>query len=215
MPNETVNKEAADGVGNLAFYRMCADFPDHRDENVVWQKVLFIARVYSVSRGLGGKWDALSKALVKHADKLDRKLAKARRLPFGVNMESVLKCHNFLDKLVCETIRGEARNVHGRASFTSKYLHFHAPDSFPILDQHALRGLQSLTAECPGYRADGPPYERFCKRFEYYLHSMGTQKESLRQIDTRLVDIGKQLSEAAQSTGQNGRSSLSGQQRAR
>jgi hypothetical protein len=39
MPNETDTADAASGIGNLAFYRMCEEFPLHNDQDEVSDKL--------------------------------------------------------------------------------------------------------------------------------------------------------------------------------
>lgn len=197
MPRETTSTVAADGIGNLAFYRMCAEFPANDNVEQVFDKLLFIARVYSVARGLRGNWAELSKAIVKKTDDVDRRIEAAKRKAFPANMAAALEAHEFLDRIVCKTLRkceGVAEQVHGRPSLVSKYLHFHAPDAFPILDADATRGLIKLT---PGFRTsldDPRPYDRFCERFAHFVRENGLRKMSLRHIDNELLRIGRGLS---------------------
>ena len=194
MPHEAIYEQAAGGIGNLAFYRMCGEFPSHDDVARVRSKLIFISRVYSVSRGLGGKWDQLAEAIVLDCDKLDQAIAKAAGGPFMCNVKAVVKAHRRLDKITCSTLTKNGVSASGRASFASKYLHFHAPDAFPILDRFAVAGLKFRT---PGFRTaklDAQPYERFCERFAFYVSSSGRARDSLRHIDIELVELGRKLS---------------------
>ncbi|MEJ6011517.1 hypothetical protein [Novosphingobium aquae] len=193
MPNEAIDEQAAGGIGNLAFYRMCSEFPFHGDVGQVRNKLMFISRVYSVARGLGGKWDQLAQAIVAKRDKLDEAIANAAREPFMCNAKAVVKAHRCLDKITCSTLTESGLPASGRASFASKYLHFHAPDAFPILDRFAVAGLRDRT---PGFRAvkrEAQPYEEFCERFEFYISSSGRAGDSLRHIDIELVELGRNL----------------------
>lgn len=191
MPNEIRNMEAAQGIGNLAFYRMCAEYPNHDNREIIWDKILFISRVYSVSRGLGGEWAALAKAIQRKGAKLDAKITDARRLPFLRSIEKVIETHAYLDRIVCETLDSAGNVANGRASFVSKYLHFHAPDAFPILDTLAWAGLKQLT---PGFRTaieQPTPYARFCERFAHLMRAERLEKTSLRHIDQRLLALAR------------------------
>lgn len=192
MPNEIKSIEAARGVGNLAFYRMCAEYPNHDDREIIWDKILFISRVYSVSRGLGGEWEALAKAIQRKGTKLDAKIADARRLPFLRSIETVIETHAYLDRIVCKTLDSAGNVANGRASFVSKYLHFHAPDAFPILDTLAWAALKQLT---PGFRTaiERPtPYARFCERFARLMRAERLEETSLRHIDHKLLALARQ-----------------------
>lgn len=190
MPNEASNWQAAGSVGNFAFYRMCADFPSHNDQDAVAQKMLFIARVYSVARGLGKDYEKLAKAVCVSFAELDLLIDRAKERDFPDGMKRVLKCHAFLDDAVCGALKGGNRTVHGRASFCSKYLHFHAPDAFPIYDSFANEGLRSKTPRLR-FSGDTPPYTRFCTRFALYLNEHGRGR-SLRTIDSELTERGRQ-----------------------
>jgi hypothetical protein len=195
MPNETQDISAAGGIGNLAFYRMCSEFSTHGNKDYVRSKLQFISRVYSVSRGLGGQWDELAEAIVKTRKELDALIHAARVAPFLTNMPAVLKAHEELDRLTCETLVAADVPAKDRSSFASKYLHFHAPDAFPILDSFASKGLTSLT---PGFRTslENPSrYARFCERLAHYMTAEGKSAKSLRSIDTKLVKKGRALSE--------------------
>lgn len=191
MPNEANLIAAAGGVGNLAFYRMCAEFSTHENVDYVRSKIMFISRVYSVSRGLGGQWDKLAKAIAKRHDKLDVLISAARSEPFPSSLKAACKAHAFLDRLTCTQLRNSGISASGRASFASKYLHFHAPDAFPILDTVASRGLRSLT---PGFRTSlqkPAPYPRFCERLAHYVTGSGKSNTSLRHIDQQLLAAGR------------------------
>lgn len=192
MPNEHIDAGSAWGIGNLAFYRMCFENPNHNDWEVVADKILFISRVYSVSRGLGGQWEPLTNAVVKNGDQLDRLINVARKSQFPRGLHAITSAHTFLDQLTCNTLKKAGLDAKGRASFASKYLHFHAPDTFPILDILALRSLKART---PGFRTqigNPTPYERYCERLAYYIKDeTRLQKVSLRHIDRELYLEGK------------------------
>jgi hypothetical protein len=191
MPNETNDIIAARGIGNLAFYRMCAEHGTHDDVEHVRDKLVFISRVYSVSRGLGGQWDALAETLVDNFAKLDKLIEAARCAPFPTSRKAPCEAHAFLDRLTCTQLKNSGIAASGRASFASKYLHFHAPDAFPILDTVASQGLRSLT---PGFRTsiqNPAPYPRFCERLAHYVAGSGKSGTSLRHIDQELLAAGR------------------------
>ncbi|MBC2666583.1 hypothetical protein H7F51_13750 [Novosphingobium flavum] len=191
MPNETIDSIAAGGIGNLAFYRMCAECGTHDNIQHVRDKLVFISRVYSVSRGLGGQWDALACAMVDRFAKLGELIETAQRTFFPTSLKAACEAHAFLDHLTCTQLINSGISASGRASFASKYLHFHAPDAFPILDTVASRGLRSLT---PGFRTGmqkPAPYPRFCERLAHYMAVNGKQGTSLRHIDQELLAAGR------------------------
>lgn len=198
MPKEAKTAVAAVGIGNLAFYRMCADFPDHDDWRLVYDKLLFIARVYSVARGLGGNWEVLAKAIAKKADRVDGCINAAKREAFPANIDEALKAHALLDKIICKVLRSAPRKpsvaprqVHGRPSLVSKYLHFHAPDAFPILDADATKALKKITSEFRDARGHVTTYDCFCRRFAFLMVEHRLGRMSLRHIDCELLRIGR------------------------
>lgn len=178
MPDECERVEAAGGIGNLALYRLCAEFPGHDNQDYVRSKLQIISRFYSVSRGLGGKWDKLSEAFVKCEETLCSNIEAASAGPFLENCAQVQTAHKFVDSLTCRTLKKAKVKAKGRASFASKYLHFYAPDSFPILDSLALAGLKDATPDFRRTGASERPYELFCERLAYFIRKEGREKES-------------------------------------
>ncbi|WP_199555360.1 hypothetical protein [Sandaracinobacteroides hominis] len=171
---------------------MCDEFPLHDDVRIVKDKLVFISRVYSVSRGLGGRWGELSTSLYNCRHQIDEEIAERRRHQFINDVASVVKVHGMLNQIVCKTLGVHGHVAHGRASFSSKYLHFHAPDAFPIFDTLSWAGLRALT---PGFRSEVPqpaPYHRFCERLSHYIGQGRAEQMSLREIDTILVQQGRE-----------------------
>lgn len=195
MPNESDTVEAAHGVGNLAFYRMCRDFPAHDQWEVVYDKVLFIARVYSVGRNMGGQWEAIAQAIVQIGAKLDKHLAELDGTLFPDNSKRVVKVHAMLDEAVCKALQTKGIDAKGRPSFASKYLHFHRPDAFPILDSLAKAGLASKTGDFKTKRCKPKDYPVFCERLAEYMKRPKIVGRSLRHIDTKLVTLGRHINE--------------------
>ncbi|MCW2391955.1 hypothetical protein [Sphingobium sp. B11D3A] len=191
MPNESLDEIAAFGIGNLSFYRMCSDFRTHENFDRVSNKLIFISRVYSVARGLGGRWEEISNAIVSKSGEIDEMISAVSQYEFLENVDEVVRCHQYLDDIVCNTLREFEVNSVQRASFSSKYLHFHAPDSFPLLDSLAKTGLASLTQGFRTKLKSPKPYARFCERLEYFMTEQKLEGTSLRHIDTFLVDKGR------------------------
>jgi hypothetical protein len=198
MPNETDTADAASGIGNLAFYRMCEEFPLHNDQDEVSDKLVFISRVYSVARGLGGEWKALAKEIVQNGVKLDEKIAISRSKPFLHNIDAVTKCHSYLNELTCRVLSNAGQPANNRASFASKYLHFHAPDAFPIMDALACSGLRKRTQGFRTSLEEPTPYVRFCERLAHHVREKRLEAISLRHIDKQLVAVGREIGLADQ-----------------
>lgn len=204
MPREDKCQEAARGIGNLALYEMCAKWPDHSNAQHVADKILVIGRVYSASpsRGLassdaGGFFECLAAHLVSNGADVDAALGKLRKGSFPDIKAHAVALHEKLDELIVaftkswKTGDDKGRNVHSRASFVSKYLHFHAPDAFPILDKYSELGIP---AEISGRRKRGMSrYGHFCESFAKLMHLPEYEGKSLRHIDAELVRSGREV----------------------
>lgn len=190
-------------------YIMCAEEPSHTDEGIVRSKARVIAKVYEVSRNLGKDWDLVAKALCDKKLSLDRLLASLDGQSFSsANFAQIVKVHGKVDYYLCKQLAkaGGKRNVRSRASFVAKYLHFHRPDIFPILDSLAELGVKAKTegrlpkVTNPG-NSPSERYERFCLAI-LLLQSNGKFKnKSLRQLDDKLVQKGRKEREQKQQTG--------------
>lgn len=206
MPNEVTCEKAAFGIGNLALYRMCDGWPSHNDADHVQNKLIYISRVYSVSRNLGAQWESITASILNIGKELDAKLDALRTSKFPECRQATIEAHALFDKAVCTALINagldgkDGKSVRGRPSLASKYLHFHAPDAIPILDSLAWAGLQSLTPRYrSGLKPEAPIYLRFTKRLEDFVASSSEwQSKSLREIDTDLVKIGRQKARKAE-----------------
>lgn len=165
-PDWTKDALAAGGMGNTVLYKMVQDFPDHSCPDIVGDKMLIIGRVYSaaVTRGAGlkggdvednegGLYRHLAEQIVAKGSELDKQIENCRN--YGrvtlANVHSVIEAHTFLNGLIVEGIkalRGQdstsERKVWARSSFVSKYLHFHVPMAFFILDSIVSATLKNL-----------------------------------------------------------------------
>lgn len=206
MGNETNCNDAAGGYGNKILYIMCAQEPSHTDESIVRSKARMIAKVYDVSRNLGKDWDLVAKALCDKKLALDRLLSSLDALSFSsANLAQIVKVHGKLDHYLCKqlTKAGGNRKVHSRASFVAKYLHFHRPDTFPILDSLAELGVKGqIAGRLPTVlgKSTSERYERFCMAILLLRSNEKFQNKSLRQIDEKLVKKGRKARGQKQQT---------------
>lgn len=154
-------------MGNTILYRMVREWRDHDRSDIIFDKMLIIGRVYSasVTRGAGQKGKDVpdvEEDLLRHlaervrldGKELDSRIA-ACRASGRVNCGSAhlaIETHSFLNNLIVEGIRDwrgnppadGQRKVRARNSFVSKYLHFHAPMFFFILDSIVTKTLRYL-----------------------------------------------------------------------
>ena len=195
MPDEARSREAAGGYGNFVLYRMCADEPGHDDLAVVRSKARTIAKVYEVSRNLGKDYTLIAKVLCAKKLALDDLLKDLSRAEFSEETLSlIVNAHQKVDMALCRKLEAKSDNraVHSRASFVSKYLHFHRPDTFPILDSIAEKDLQSRVGRLPrsefGLTGKSARYERFCRGILVLQSAKKFRTKSLREIDDILLD---------------------------
>lgn len=151
--NWAKDQEAAGGFGNTILYRMVKENLHHETPAVTKGKIGIIGRVYAaaVNRGAGERNQEnanLDKKLIDHlAKKIKRRhvavdecigeCRKIKRVSYE-NIRYIIETHSFLNAIIVDGINEwreyNGREVKDRSSFTSKYLHFHAPMAFFILD---------------------------------------------------------------------------------
>lgn len=198
MTKEAKSIKAAGGYGNMVLYRMCADQPLHVDRGIVESKARTIAKVYEVSRNLGSDYELIAKVLCSHKLAIDAALAKLEHSKFSQKtLPHVVQIHTILDHALCEQLRKKVSKlqVHSRASFVSKYLHFHLPSLFPILDSVAEHDVKRRIGRLPEAQfndlKENQRYERFCRAILLLRCAAAFEGKSLRAIDDIL--LGKRI----------------------
>ncbi|WP_415921951.1 hypothetical protein [Tateyamaria sp. SN6-1] len=203
---------------NQMLYAMCRDACRHDDAEHVRGKLIAIGRIYAASpeRGAGKPrdetrdvFDVLADALC--ASDIDAKLDGIPadwRYDHGTDMAAYV--HD-LHKHFVETLQSSisehcvapktGAGIKGRAytSFASKYLHFHRPNSIPILDSIARHGLHAagraagLVADRPGLKAPVTyrSYARYCLFWDGFAKASADANWTQRSIDTALLDLGR------------------------
>jgi hypothetical protein len=193
---------------------MCQEHPDHTDSEVIAGKLWLIGRAYAASpeRGSGraragqdpdffsylaqsGAWGGLDARLdpLKNRDGFSM-----RSLP------EILATHVYLVDLLSELIAprlGGERQPRGHTSFASKYLHFHAPDHFPIYDSYVN---SAIARHYPRARPDlnagsvDPRYSRFCQ-LALIFQSEHARTSTLREMDRTLYQREREYRASQQS----------------
>ncbi len=198
---------------NQVLYRMCLEKPKHDDLYYISGKLIAIGRTYSASieRKAGkpkpGKptfFEHVSKCFA--ASKLDAHLAKLPddgriddgRIDDGSVFENVIECHKYLVNLIKKSTknwkcdeRDENWKAEEKGSFASKYLHFHKPNAFPLMDSIAKKGLQR-----EGLKGASKDYKNFCSKVVDFSEGKGKSKYKCenwtpRHIDNELRNIGR------------------------
>ena len=193
--------------GNQVLYDLCQKFPDHKDPGQIVAKTWLIGRAYSVA--LERRKGAAESNEVYYREKIP---------PIFMNSELdewLLPLPK--DNCLTESLLHDALEVHAnlvsylrynldnhsgerglnRASFCSKYLHFHRPLLFPLYDTRAVRGLRILLKE---YMPDmlvklayPASYEPFAKTVFRVLDKLNAQLSiplDLRHVDNLLLQLG-------------------------
>ncbi len=204
-----VNKlNTAGAFENQALYWMCLEQPKHSNPGIIRSKLIAIGRTYSASieRTKGGKkkpegpsfFDHVSECFV--ASKLNTLLGKSldnKRIDDNSVFRKVIECHEHLVDLIkkstgswCCDGRDDDWKPAANRSFASKYLHFHKPNAFPLMDSVANKGLIS-----EGLKGNTDDYEKFCCRFLAFSKGESKSKYKFknwtpRSIDKELIDLG-------------------------
>ena len=124
-------------------------------------------------------------------DQMLKDLAFGER--FSATLQPKIVCmHNWLKDEVAASIEGwsEAAVEPGwkprnHASFASKYLHFHRPNAFPIMDTFAKGGLR-----CARVGGSFNSYDDFCRGVVRYVENI-EEGWTPRSIDRHLVCRGR------------------------
>jgi hypothetical protein len=167
LAQEATVWDRADAV----LYRMCADFPEHLEPSDIIAKVWIIGRAYAapVERGRsnGGTSERFYQERVVPAVAkvgLDHTLARidpGRQCVSTSDTESLLSAHS--------SLMDAFASASGRAnrSLASKYLHFHRPLFFPILDARAETAMRSMMEGTTdrAFPSGDPTYRWFVARY--------------------------------------------------
>ena len=196
----TRDPKSAGPFENQILYAMCRDNPAHSDPYVTAGKITAIGRIYAAApergAGSGREPGSLAHAIALRLanSPLDERLdaiAFADRFS-EANQAQIVETQRLLVDEVAGATRGwsisgddSAWSPRNQASFASKYLHFHRPNAFPIMDSYAKAGLA-----CAGLKGPFGAYELFCAGIACYVEG-----EDLgwtpRSIDTALVIRGR------------------------
>lgn len=196
----TFYAEIAGPFENKVLYAMCRDNPAHDNAYVTAGKITAIGRIYAAApergAGSGRAPGSLSHAIAKRlaSSPLDDQL---KAINFAdrfteANMEKIVEVHRLLGELVADATRGWSKSSddpdwspRSQASFASKYLHFHKPNAFPIMDSYAKAGLA-----CAGLKGPFGTYKQFCAGIARHVEGQDLGW-TLRSIDTDLVNRGR------------------------
>lgn len=187
--------------GNEWLYKLCSDYPRHTDESHSIAKVWLIGRAYSAAierKSAPEGADELYRNQIGPAMRKSRLDILISELPDG--RSPIEERFSFGVEVHAELMRiWSTAGATGKRSLASKYLHFHCPNVFPLLDSRALAGIKKVTPDArrvPKLDASSGDtiYRSFCARSAWLIREIRQQfraRLSLRQIDKLLLAIGR------------------------
>lgn len=203
-------------LSNSVLYDLCRKHPDHTELKVVIAKTLIIGRVYSATLERGNVAGTESGDLfyTKHVFPVFRKLFSSKRVQRIVTDLQLKKATPVdilnLHGLMVKALYG-LRKLN-KVSFCSKYLHFHYPESYFIIDSRAkyalallssylsVKGLLTVNSQESYFNTKNDinyDYEKFynkCILVRAALEKFSNRKWSIREFDTLLINIANKLS---------------------
>ena len=139
--------------GNSILYKLCKDNFEHKTDEHILTKVMFIGRIYAAAverrkskpNEINDTFYTKTVASTFRDSKLDEKLTelKSMRDLNDINIGAILSAHFYLTKMLQKITNLDKR------SFCSKYLHFHLPNLFYIYDSRALKALRQFSKRVP------------------------------------------------------------------
>jgi hypothetical protein len=188
--------------GNQILYKLCQENLQHKHDNIILTKVLFIGRIYSAAierrrnkkNSNNDNFYISSVAPAFKNSKLDKQISELKTLQLKPdNIPKILEVHNDLIKMLSRITDLDKR------SFASKYLHFHLPHLYFIYDSRALTALREFTSRVSKELRNIPRLSQvdkdyatfFCKCFDVKRRIEQEHKTKLttRQFDNILIDI--------------------------
>ena len=197
-------------IGNGILYKLCRDYPDHKNDDAINAKVWLIGRAYAAAIERRKEKDDInddfyeSKVIpIMRSSHIDDKLTKLSKYKSITdhNILEILQVHKFLlDKF--QKISGMKKR-----SLSSKYLHFHLPNLFFIYDSRANTALkiileteglfvddsfEKLFSKIKNQDIDEEYAKFFCRAYlvKKRLFDMVKEPISTRQFDNILIKIG-------------------------
>ncbi|WP_187673192.1 hypothetical protein [Zestomonas carbonaria] len=191
-----------DGCGifipaNKALYAFVKDNPSHSDRAQVASKALIIGRSLAVSverRGVESHeyknstadfYERLASSICESDVEIEAGLLPVGERLTPYSSGAVVKVHSWLCDSISIVTGGDS------SSFASKYLHFHYPTLFPIMDSRARTALSWVADEeslvfAPTVVGTSKDYRLYVS---FYLEVRGIFEEELgRELSLRQVD---------------------------
>lgn len=208
MPNKLEIKDAEKSLwsfSNNILYDLCNNFFEHKTDEHILTKILFIGRVYAAAvERRKNKNKIQNDDFYKNEiipifinSTLDERLAKLKNMNFmdSNTIKYALETHDYLVNILHEITDQNKR------SFSSKYLHFHIPEMYFIYDSRSIKGIRKFINKIPKEHQsilelsniDSEYAKFYIKCFELKNQITLNYGISLtnREIDNLLINVGK------------------------
>lgn len=197
--------------GNGLLYQMCHEHFEHKEDQYILAKVLFIGRIYAAAierrktenNDINDHFYTDAVAPTFKNSNTDKHLAALRAIGKVDNNQDViaaLRAHYDLTNAISKITGIKKR------SFSSKYLHFHLPEMFFIYDTRAVAAIRNFVTKVPrdlntcleGDNADLEYAKFYCKCLELKRIINRDYNITLdnRQLDNLLINTANETNSA-------------------
>jgi len=138
---------------NEILYNMCKENFEHKKDEHILAKILFIGRIYAAAierrktknNDINDNFYIDTVAPKFKESNIDEHLTRLKSIESLEieNLKFVLETHYYLTKVINEITELNKR------SLVSKYLHFHLPELFFIYDTRAVQALSNFVSKVP------------------------------------------------------------------
>jgi hypothetical protein len=151
ITKDDVAKALADtmsDIGNEVLYNLCVDYPHHKKEEHIFNKIWLIGRSYAATlnrhkkEGLNLEGDAFDEFVAREMSKKPEIDDWLDSLKGDLTLENAKKAIEIHSNLV-EVFGNFSK--YKNPSLASKYLHFHRPNLFFIYDSRANQTIRKIT----------------------------------------------------------------------
>lgn len=159
-------------------YNLCKNFPENKTLSIVLIKVTAIDRFYKA--GLYRKrvkYEYVARRLCRLS--IDEQLS---RIGDKLTLRNVREVANIVLRVASSTSGSKEKFV----VFASKYLHFHKPNVFPIIDKYSEKKMINISKKLGITISANNRYECFCRRiieFKKLIEKVCHERYSYSQLD--------------------------------
>jgi len=192
---------------NSILYKMCEDYPEHNDADVIVAKMWLIGRSYSAAierRKNADKnasdfyYEDVANEILKNGKELDEKIKNLNRKSERY-LDELFELHLYFMNILNKLTGLDKR------SLASKYLHFHCKNKVFIFDSTACKNIKKIvsksrekaskTGKCENFDEEYIDFVMRVLKLKTYLEEKSEEKNeegiTPREIDTFLLNFEK------------------------